>query len=104
MATLDSITTVIVTIVTVLFSAGAWKFYEVKMKLKAKNTEDQKNDHNMYRDDLRDRVKRLEQLLQQSSEEKDEMRNQILSLTREISELRVKVTFLEKENERLKNI
>jgi uncharacterized protein HemX len=104
MATLDSITTVIVTVVTVLFSAGAWKFYEVKMKLKAKNTEDQKNDHNMYRDDLRDRVKRLEQLLQQSSEEKDEMRNQILSLTKEISELRVKVTFLEKENERLKNI
>lgn len=104
MTTIDSITTVIVTIVTVLFSAGAWKFYEVKMKLKAKNTEDQKNDHNMYRDDLRDRVKRLEQLLQQSSEEKDEMRNQILSLTKEISELRVKVTFLEKENERLKNI
>ena len=104
MAALDSITTVVVTVVTVLFSAGAWRFYEAKMKLKAKNAQDEKNDHNMYRDDLRERVKRLEQLLQESSEEKDEMRDQILSVTKEVSELRVKVAFLEKENERLKNI
>jgi hypothetical protein len=57
----------------------------------------------MYRDDLRDRVKRLEKLLVDSSEEKDIMRDQILSLTKEVSTLHVKVDFLEKENERLKN-
>ena len=104
MAAIDNISTVLVTLFTVLFSAGAWKFYETKMKLKAKDAQDEKNDQNMYRDDLRERVKRLEQLLQESSEEKDEMRDQILSLTKEVSELRVKVSFLEKENERLKNI
>lgn len=104
MTALDNLTTVIVTVVTVLFSAGAWKFYETKMKLKAKSALDEKNDQNMYRDDLKERVKRLEQQLEQSSEEKDEMRVQILSLTQEVSELRVKVAFLEKENERLKNI
>jgi len=104
MAAIDNISTVVVTLFTVLFSAGAWKFYETKMKLKAKDAQDEKNDQNMYRDDLRERVRRLEQLLQESSEEKDEMRDQILSLTKEVSELRVKVSFLEKENERLKNI
>jgi chromosome segregation ATPase len=104
MAAIDNISTVIVTVFTVLFSAGAWKFYETRMKLKARDAQDEKNDQNMYRDDLRERVKRLEQLLQESSEEKDEMRDQILGLTREVSELRVKVSFLEKENERLKNI
>ncbi len=104
MAAIDNISTVLVTLFTVLFSAGAWKFYETKMKLKAKDAQDEKNDQNMYRDDLRERVRRLEQLLQESSEEKDEMRDQILSLTKEVSELRVKVSFLEKENERLKNI
>jgi len=104
MAAIDNISTVLVTLFTVLFSAGAWKFYETKMKLKAKDAQDEKNDQNMFRDDLRERVKRLEQLLQESSEEKDEMRDQILSLTKEVSELRVKVRFLEKENERLKNI
>ena len=37
---------------------------------------------------LRDRVKKLEKLLEESSIEKDEMRDQILSLTQEVSELR----------------
>jgi FtsZ-binding cell division protein ZapB len=58
----------------------------------------------MYRDDLRDRVRRLEQLLTDSAIEKDVMREQILSLTKEVSALHVKVEYLEKENQRLKNI
>ena len=100
----DSITTIIVTLITVLTSAGAWKFYENKMKIKAETDMSDKKEQNLYRDDLRDRVKKLEKLLEQSSIEKDEMRNQILSLTQEVSELRTKVSFLEKENERLKNL
>ncbi|BCV01453.1 MAG: hypothetical protein CM15mV42_1330 [uncultured marine virus] len=35
MKDLDSITTIVVTLITVLFSAGAWRFYENRMKLKA---------------------------------------------------------------------
>lgn len=104
MGALDNITTIIITIVTVLFSAGAWRFYETKMKLKAKDAQEEKNHQNMYRDDLKDRVRRLEQLLQESAQEKDEMLNKIIKLTQEVSELRVKVSFLERENERLKNI
>lgn len=100
----DSITTIIVTLITVLTSAGAWKFYENRMKIKAETDMSDKKEQNLYRDDLRDRVKKLEKLLEQSSIEKDEMRNQILSLTKEVSELRTKVSFLEKENERLKNL
>ena len=100
----DSITTIIVTLITVLTSAGAWKFYENRMKIKAETDMSEKKEQNLYRDDLRDRVKKLEKLLEQSSIEKDEMRNQILSLTKEVSELRTKVSFLEKENERLKNL
>ena len=56
MAAIDNISTVLVTLFTVLFSAGAWKFYETKMKLKAKDAQDEKNDQNMFRDDLRERV------------------------------------------------
>ena len=100
----DNLTTIIICLVTVIFSAGAWKFYETRIKLKAESDKDEKTEQNMYRDDLRERVKNLESLLKQSSKEKDEMREQILSLTQEVSELRTKVAFLEKENERLKNI
>jgi|TARA_R110000787_G_scaffold131369_1_gene243328 hypothetical protein len=99
----DNITNVLVTVITVLFSAGAWRFYERRIKLKTKLETLERTDQNMYRDDLRDRVKRLEKLLSDSSQEKDIMRDQILSLTKEVSSLHVKVGFLEKENERLKN-
>jgi hypothetical protein len=104
MTSYDNVTTVLVTMMTVLFSAGAWKFYEKKIKLKTELEREDRTDQNMYRDDLRDRVRRLEQLLTDSAIEKDVMREQILSLTKEVSMLHVKVEYLEKENQRLKNI
>jgi hypothetical protein len=85
---MDNITTAVVTLITVLFSAGAWKFYETKMKLKSELMKGEKTDQNMYRDDLRERVRNLERLLNVSADEKDEMRQQIF----------------EKENERLRNV
>ena len=35
MKDLDNVSTIVVTLITVLFSAGAWAFYEKKMKLSA---------------------------------------------------------------------
>ncbi len=67
-----------------------------------KKNEAQNDDGNLYRDDLKARVRNLETLLAQSSDEKDELRDTVLALTAQVSELRVKVEFLEKENERLK--
>jgi hypothetical protein len=104
MTSYDNVTTVLVTMITVLFSAGAWKFYEKRIKLKTDLEREDRTDQNMYRDDLRDRVRRLEQLLTDGAVEKDVMRDQILSLTKEVSTLHVKVEYLEKENQRLKNI
>jgi hypothetical protein len=104
MTSYDNVTTVLVTMMTVLFSAGAWKFYERRIKLKTDLEREDRTDQNMYRDDLRDRVRRLEQLLTDGAVEKDVMRDQILSLTKEVSTLHVKVEYLEKENQRLKNI
>ena len=104
MTSYDNVTTVLVTMMTVLFSAGAWKFYERRIKLKTELEREDRTDQNMYRDDLRDRVRRLEQLLTDSAIEKDVMREQILSLTKEVTALHVKVEYLEKENQRLKNI
>ena len=53
---------------------------------------------------LEKRVKNLEKQLQDSFFEENKMRNQILELTSEVAELRTKVTFLEKENERLRTL
>jgi hypothetical protein len=58
-------------------------------------------DEDFVRDDCRDRISKLEALLQLSSKEKDDMRTTILSLTEKVSALTVKVEFLQKENSEL---
>jgi len=103
---MDNLTQIIITIATVAGSAGIWKFFEARLKVKAEERKDsmQNNDGVQYRDDLKDRVRNLENLLAKSADEKDELRDKVLELTSEVSSLKVKVEFLEKENERLKNV
>ena len=95
---------IVITIVTVLGSGAAFQFYTNRMKIKAEKEKDDNanSDTMLYRDDLKNRVRNLEELLAHSAEEKEKMRGSILELTAEVHALRVKVEFLEKENERLK--
>jgi hypothetical protein len=93
----ESVWTVLITIVTVLGSASAWRFYE-KRALRKESEED------FMKLDCRDRILKLEALLNASSKEKDEMRNLILQLTEKVAALSVKVEFLQKENTELHSI
>ena len=99
-------TLIIVTIVTVAGSTGIWKFIEVWYKTKKESEQEMltNDDGTQYRDDLKNRVRNLESLLAKSADEKDELRTHVLELTAEVNTLRVKVDFLEKENQRLKNV
>jgi predicted nuclease with TOPRIM domain len=102
---MEQYTQIIVTIVGVLGSASIWKYLEARLKTNADNkkVELENNDGVQYRDDLKNRVRNMEALLAQSSDEKDQLRRQVLELVAEVHALRVKVEYLEKENERLKN-
>lgn len=92
--TMDNLYTVIISIVTVLGSAGAFRYYEKRQMHKER-------DEDFIRHDCKDRIAKLEALLETSSKEKDELRNMVLSLTREVAALSVKVEFLTRENEEL---
>lgn len=85
----DTIWTVLITALTMFGSASAWRFYE-KRALKKEKDED------FIKTDCRDRIGKLEALLESSSREKDEMRQTILRLTEQVSALTVKVEFLTK--------
>jgi len=87
----ESIWTVLITVVTVLGSASAWRFYEKRAMRKERDEE-------FIRHDCKDRISKLEALLESSSREKDEMRSTILRLTEQVSALAVKVEYLQKEN------
>jgi len=88
--------TVFVTAITVLGSASAWRYWERRAMKKEK-------DEDFMKSDCRDRISKLEALLSESSREKDEMRELILSLTEKVAALSVKVEYLQKENHDLQN-
>jgi len=89
MAAMDNIYTVIITAITVLGSATAFRFYEKKSMRKERDEE-------FIRHDCKDRITKLEALLAESSREKDELRKMVLELTKEVATLRTKVEFFEK--------
>lgn len=97
MEEINSIYTILVAIITILGSAAAWNYYENRAK--------EKRESDLFiKNDCRDRIDKLEILLERASIEKDEMRKKILELTASVSKLEVKVSFLENENERLKQL
>ena len=90
----NSIYAVLGTAVAVLGSASAWRYYEKRAMHKER-------DDDFIRHDCKDRISKLEALLEQAGKEKDQMRSMILDLTRQVSELKVTVEFLRVENEQL---
>ncbi len=91
----NSFYTVLITTITVLGSASAWRYYE-KRAMRKEKSED------YMKDECRERIAKLEVLLERSSAEKDDLRTKVLKLTEEVSQLRIKVEFLEDKNEELK--
>ncbi len=91
---MENIYSVIITAITVLGGTTAFRFYEKRAMRKERDDE-------FIRHDCKDRIAKLEALLAQSSKEKDEMRDMILDLTKQVAALTVKVEYLNKENEEL---
>ena len=84
---------VLITAITVLGGTSAFRYYEKRAMRKERDDE-------FIRHDCKDRIAKLEALLENSSKEKDELRQMVLELTKEVAALRVKVEFF--ENNRLK--
>jgi peptidoglycan hydrolase CwlO-like protein len=91
---MENLYSVLITAITVLGGTGAWRYYE-------KRALNKERDDEFIRHDCKDRISKLEGLLEAAGKEKDELRQMILSLTKEVAALSVKVEFLTKENEEL---
>ena len=91
----SNIWTVLITAITVLGGTTAFRYYE-------RRAMHRERDDDFIRHDCKDRISKLEALLEDSSKEKDELRSLILKLTSEVAELRTKVDFLSQENTKLK--
>lgn len=91
---MENIYSVLITAITVLGGTTAFRFYENKAKRREKDDE-------FIKHDCKDRITKLEALLEAASEEKDELRSMVLELTKEVAALGVKVEFLTRENDKL---
>ena len=92
----SNIYSVIITALTVLTGTGAWRYYE-------KRAQKKDEDDRFIRQDCQSRIAKLEILLQRSSDEKDEMRQTIVSLTAQVARLETEVKFL-LENGKIKGL
>jgi flagellar biosynthesis/type III secretory pathway M-ring protein FliF/YscJ len=87
---MENLYAVLGTLVTVLGSAGAWRYYEKRM--------DSKREEELeFKYDCRARIQKLEFLLEESSKEKDELRQTVLELSTELAALRTKVELMVKK-------
>jgi len=100
----ESFLNIAITAVTVLGSAGAWQFYQNRLKLKHEEKKEDRGEQTMFRDDLRERVAVLEEKLEEAYNEKQRTKDKLTEVLTELAEYKVRLEFLEKENERLRNI
>lgn len=84
---MENLYSVLITAITVLGGTTAFRYYE-------KRAMHRENDEDFIRHDCKDRIAKLEALLVQSSQEKDEMRKQILDLVAEVASLRTEIKYL----------
>jgi hypothetical protein len=84
---MDNVWSVLITAITVLSGTSAFRYYEKRAQRKERDDE-------FIRHDCKDRITKLEALLERSSQEKDEMRQQILDLVAEVASLRTEIKYL----------
>lgn len=87
---MENLYSVIITAITTLGGATAWRYYE-------KRAQKKEEDERFIRNDCQSRISKLEALLEQSSKEKDEMRAIILNLTAEVAKLQTEVAYLKQQ-------
>lgn len=100
-----SVVTVIVSIIGALTSAQAWNFWLKKQNDKKEKEQALIMEKDNQRDDLRNEVqtlkKEIKELYIKREQELKEMQNKIIDLTQQLSAFKIRVEFLEKENSRL---
>jgi chromosome segregation ATPase len=84
---MENVWSVLITAITVLSGTSAFRYYEKRAQRKERDDE-------FIRHDCKDRISKLEALLERSSQEKDEMRAQILELVAEVAQLRTEIKYL----------
>ena len=94
---MDNSTQIVLAVVTLLGSAGIWKYADARLRVKAelRKEEQSSNDTVLYRDDLKSRVEEMDKALKEAHKE-------LLALTEKVAKLETENSFLRREIDILK--
>ncbi len=102
----STIVTVVLAMITALSSSKAWEHYANRAAVKKEQQLDEKNEKNLYRDDLRKEVERLRIELKDLYDKRDNqiriLHEEMSALREELGTMRARVEMLESENKRLR--
>ena len=90
---MENIYTVLITIVTTLGGASAWRYFE-------KRASHKEEDERYIRNDCQSRITKLETLLEKNSLEKDELRALVLHLSTQVAKLQTEIAFLQTQSKK----
>jgi phage shock protein A len=88
---MENIYTVLITAISTLGGASAWRYFEKRAARK------DENDHWMQ-NDCATRIMKLELLLDAAGKEKDELRAMVLKLSVQVAELTTKIAYFESQS------
>ena len=103
----EHIATIVVTLIGAASSERAWRYWQNKQQAAIEDKNIQREDQNMYRDDLREEVKRLRndmiKLYAERDKERVETNTAIADLREQLAVFKTRVEHLEKENTELRD-
>ena len=101
-----SILTIVSSVIAALGGTQAWEFYQKKSEQRRDAQMAEREDQNLYRDDLRKEVESLRKRIDELNTEKQEQMKGFLvkinDLSQELAAMKVRVEFLERENANLR--
>ena len=98
----SNIYTIIITLITVLGGAGAWKYYERRLEIARQKEKEEEQQVHLFRDDLRERVTVLETKLEEALKREVSLLEEIRKLSETVAALKVEIEYLRRENALLK--
>jgi cell division protein FtsB len=98
----NNLYTALITLITVLGGAGAWKFYERRLEMTRQKEKEEDEQVHLFRDDLRERVAVLESKLEESSKREVTLLEEIRRLSETVAALKVEIEYLRRENNSLR--
>mgnify|MGYP003128494697 CR=1 FL=1 len=105
---MSSLESILIALVCGLTSANAWQYYQKKIQARIDLEREEKKEKLQYQDKLAEEVdelkEKLSKIYKQREEELSVMNEKILKMSNELASMKVKLEYLERENNQLKGM